>query len=141
MSTKTKNFSQNGDTDAVLDVSDKQRTVVMAMVSGMTQQDAAALASVDPTTVSKWLHVPEFVAALNVARQDAYAAGMARLTRLQALALDVLEDRLTNGNPVQQERAALAVLKFSTKLAMPSGETDAEKMHRDRRYNEMFDLI
>lgn len=137
MSRNAKNTQQNG-SDAVLDVTDKQRAVIMAMVSGMTQVDAAAAVDVDPSTVSKWQHVPDFVAALNVARRDAYTAGMTRLTRLQDIALDVLEDLLVNGSAGQRERAALAVLKFSTKLAMPDGETDARKLKRDAEWERTF---
>ena len=111
MSTNVKNIELN----------DKQRKAILQLVGGAQKQDAAEAVGVEPETLSRWLGIPEFEAALNDARQDAYAAGIQRLRRLQHRALDELEKQFDDLELEAKDRRRLAmdVLKLSERLPAP----------------------
>jgi transposase-like protein len=57
----------------------KKEETIAALLSGKNHADAANIAGVDPSTLKRWLRLPEFQAEYLQARQDAVTQANARL--------------------------------------------------------------
>ena len=123
-----------------MELSDKKRLVIVELVGGAKKQEAAAAVGVEPETVSRWQRDPEFEAALNLARKDAYEASIQRLRRLQYRALDELEQQFTDVElePKERRRLALDVLRLTVRLPVPAGRTDAGRIRNDQAWDDML---
>lgn len=93
-------------------ITPRQQRALTALVSGETIADAAKAAKSSRETVSRWMHNdPDFIAALNDAREHAWSGQLDRLRTLGTKALDVVEDSLTSGSEGARLRAAALVLQ------------------------------
>ena len=57
----------------------KKEAALAALLSGKNQAEAARIAGVDPSTLKRWLRLPEFQAEYLQARRDAVSQANARL--------------------------------------------------------------
>jgi predicted transcriptional regulator len=91
----------------------EQEAVLTAMLSGMSQKDAAAAGGVTPETVSRWLGEPfgAFNEELDARRTALRIANQAKLRQLAAKAVDAIETLLESESESVRLRAACAVLK------------------------------
>ena len=109
-------------------VTDQQAAVIRAVVAGATQKAAAASVGVSEYTVSRWANADcHYIAALNLARLDAWEQHRADLGGLLSLARDTLRD-LVDGiggiDPaVRLKAAALVLAQFPEP---PSGPVTVE---------------
>lgn len=93
-------------------LSGKQRKAIAALVSGMTQQQAAEAAGVHETTLSRWMQEPEFRAALDTAGERIVDAAGRQLLAFVELAIKVIVDVMNDQDEsgATRVRAALAIL-------------------------------
>lgn len=90
-----------------------QQQVVQALAEGLSVTAAAAAAQVHRTTVYNWYAQPEFVNAVEVAREEYAAALRDELQDLNRLALKTVRELLENPktSPGTKAKLALAVLQ------------------------------
>jgi len=111
-------------------ITPQQETVILELIAGKTQKEAAEAAGVAPETVSRWIkRNPVFVAALNARRKDLWDAHREKLRAQVRDAVDVMGDLLKSNNERVRLQAATAILRTASDLA-PSGETDPEKVQK-----------
>lgn len=110
---------------AEIAITDQQAAVIRAIVAGATQKAAAAAVGVSEYTVSRWANSdPCYIAALNLARLDAWQQQRAELSKLLSKAREALEYVLSGPDTGAMVRAAALVLEqFAT---APSGPTTVE---------------
>lgn len=114
-------------------LSPQQEQVIITLLSGSTQKEAAAAVGVAEETVSRWCNSdPEFIATLNLRRRELWESAADRLRSLTTLAIDSLTDILENSTDDSVKlRAALGVLKAGAlaQLAPPGPEeTDPDRV-------------
>ena len=95
-------------------ISDPQAAVIRAVVAGASQKAAAAACGVSEYTVSRWANSdPAYIAALNLARLDAWEHHRAELAALLSMARETLRD-LVDGiggiDPAVRLKAAALIL-------------------------------
>jgi transposase-like protein len=77
----------------------KKEAALAALLSGKNQAEAARVAGVDPSTLKRWLRLPEFQAEYLQARRDAVSQANARLQQnsnaIASVALKLLADPAT----------------------------------------------
>ena len=77
----------------------KKEAAVAALLSGKNQAEAARIAGVDPSTLKRWLRLPEFQAEYLQARRDAVSQANARLQQnsnaIASVALKLAADPAT----------------------------------------------
>jgi len=77
----------------------KKEAAIAALFSGKNQADAARIAGVDPSTLKRWLRLPEFQAEYLQARRDAMSQANARLqynaNAIASVALKLVADPAT----------------------------------------------
>jgi hypothetical protein len=120
-----------------ISVTDSQAAVIRAMVGGMTQKAAADTAGVSEFTVSRWVNSDaHFIAALNLARADAWATHRAELGGLLKEARETLREILEGlggvDPAVRLKAAALVLSEFTQPPAGPSTVEDAELLLAER---------
>ena len=112
-----------------------QLSAIAALASGSNVTDAAAKAKVDRTTVHRWLaDDPEFVAAVNRAKQDALDAIRAEVQAGAADAIKAVRKIVTGTGvgPAVRLRAAMALLQSSGALIPETiGPTDPEDIRAE----------
>ena len=113
---------------AEIQVTDQQAAVIRAVVAGATQKAAAASVGVSEYTVSRWANSdPDYIAALNLARLDAWQEQRAALAGLVAQAREALEFVLTGNDAGAMVKAAALVLgEFAQPPAGPVTVEDAK---------------
>jgi transposase-like protein len=77
----------------------KKEAVIAALLSGKNHEDAARIAGVDPSTLKRWLRLPELQAEYLQARRDAVSQANARLQHnsnaIASVALKLVADPAT----------------------------------------------
>ena len=90
------------------ELSPQQAKALTALLEGKTVTDAAAAASVDRTTLHRWLrHDAQFIAAYNGRRRDIQEEMQTKLRQLASKPIETVEQSVVAGD----SRSALAVLK------------------------------
>ena len=109
-------------------VTDAQAAVIRAIIGGSTQKAAAQAVGVSEYTVSRWANSDaHFIAALNVARLDAWQEQRAELSKLLSKARQALEYVLEGHDDGAMVRAAALVLsEFSQPPTGPVTVEDAK---------------
>jgi hypothetical protein len=114
----------------------KQVTALECLLRGSTATEAAQAANVNQRTLWRWQRSnPEFQAALNRGRREAWEAAELRLQRLAESAIRVVEQALDQGDV----RAALAILRGLRLLGgapIAIGPDEADGIARQARINE-----
>ena len=115
-------------------ISDQQAAVIRAVVSGQSQKAAAAAVGVSEYTVSRWSNSDaSYIAALNLARLDAWQEQRAELSKLLVKARQALEYVLEGSDHGAMVRAAALVLEqFATPPSGPVTLEDAELELQER---------
>lgn len=123
----------------LVELSGPQLAGIELLVTGKKKVEVAAVLNITPTTISRWFADPDFVAALNARRLDAYEATSERLRSMMGRATDVLESALSSSNPSEQLRAAAIVLKSVglASLAAPSDAITPEGVRREQRQRDI----
>ena len=108
-------------------LSANQSRAVWLLASGRSRCEAAKEIGIDPRTMSRWLHVPAFRAALDdsMAELDAESRDMARTlraagTRVASLALRRMETALSGDDTAAAYQAAVDALR-STGVVRAAG--------------------
>ena len=111
-----------------IDITDPQAAVIRAVIGGATQKAAAAAVGVSEYTVSRWANSdPAYIAALNLARLDAWQEQRAELSKLLSKARQALEYVLEGSDHGAMVRAAALVLEqFATRPDGPVTVEDAD---------------
>ena len=112
-------------------LSGPQAVAAAALAAGATVTDAATAAGVHRATASEWAHHdPDFIAAVNTLRAEAFSAITDKLRATVSAAVDVAAQAVAAGDL----QAALTVLRLvavdKVPLA-PSGPTDASEARLD----------
>lgn len=115
---------------AEIAVTDQQAAVIRAIVSGATQKAAAGAVGVSEYTVSRWANSdPHYIAALNLARLDAWQEQRAELRKLLVKAREGLEYVLGGNDAGAIVKAAALILEqFAAEPAGPVTVEDAKIM-------------
>jgi hypothetical protein len=118
-------MTATGDYESLHELTPAQVLAVAALASGQTHEKAAEAAGVHRVSVTRWAnHHPAFQAELNRLRAEAAAEVRAKVVRLTNLAIDIVEQALTDGG----EEAAfrwLRLMPVMTTSAVPAGPTDS----------------
>lgn len=69
----------------------KQRIALEAILAGITQQEAARIAEVEPDTVNRWFKEERFQAAMKTAESEMLSSVSRNLTRVGEKAIATLE--------------------------------------------------
>ena len=106
-------------------LNEKQRTAVELLVQGLTDGEVGGKVGACRETVCRWRNGdPHFIAELNQRRLEVWESNRGRIRGLISKALDVLEDRLDNGD----SKVALEFLKRMDADLPPIGGTDADSV-------------
>ena len=128
-------------------ISDQQAAVIRAVVSGQSQKAAAAAVGVSEYTVSRWSNSDaSYIAALNLARLDAWQEQRAELSKLLVKARQALEYVLEGSDHGAMVRAAALVLEqFATPpsgpITLEDAELELQARHKGRWQAEQDSLI
>ena len=123
-------------------ITDQQAAVIRAVVAGATQKAAAAAVGVSEFTVSRWANSdPCFIAALNLARLDAWQAQRLELAKLLAKARQALEFVLDGNDAGAMVKAAALVLgEFAQRpdgpVTVEDAKIDLQAAHKARWQRE-----
>jgi hypothetical protein len=102
----------------------------LALLEGLTPDEAADRAGVSRTTAWRWRRGPKFQKRLERARSELLRAGMDRLTTTVGRAIDTLKRNLDCGNPTAENMAAgkliEAALKYREQLDLAARLTALE---------------
>ncbi len=126
-----------GSEDALLTV--QQEGVILHVLSGATQCEAAQQVGVAPETVSRWMHNDaQFVAELNRRRRALWDAHADTLQSLAGQAIGTLEGLLNANDDRIRLAAAVAILKATAlhEAGRPSGPTDEAAIRMDWMLSE-----
>jgi transposase-like protein len=95
----------------------KKEAAIAALLSGKSQAEAARVAGVDPSTLKRWMRLPEFDDAYLKARRDVLSATNARLQQSAGAAAAVLLRLMVDPQTPASIRARTAqcVLECATK--------------------------
>lgn len=108
-----------------------QAVAVELVAQGKNDADAATAAGVSRQTVNEWRHRnPAFIAAVNAARFEMYAAPRERLRSLASKAVGVLEKAM-DAPPITALPAAVATLKAVASLPAPKGSVTPDAVLRE----------
>ena len=109
-------------------ITDPQAAVIRAVIGGATQKAAAAAVGVSEYTVSRWSNSDaSYIAALNLARLDAWQEQRAELSKLLIKARQGLEYVLEGNDHGAIVRAAALILEqFASSPTGPVTVEDAE---------------
>lgn len=117
-----------------------QETALGALIRGTSITDAAQESGVARQTVSHWKNNdPEFIAALNRGRRDAWEQEQDRLRAVRAKALDVIAAELDNNGSFGR---AMEVLKALSRMSLkPEGKTSAEQVASDQAMDRLMSFL
>ena len=130
-----------------IDITDPQAAVIRAVIGGATQKAAAAAVGVSEYTVSRWANSdPAYIAALNLARLDAWQEQRAELSKLLIKARQGLEYVLEGNDHGAIVRAAALILEqFATRpdgpVTVEDAELELQARHKARWQLEQDSLI
>ena len=98
-------------------LSRKKEQAIVALLEEPTVRDAAERVKISPTTLYKWMALPEFDSAYKQARRDAMGAAIARLQKASNEAVDTLREVMGDqeATPASRVTAARAVLDLALK--------------------------
>ena len=98
-------------------LSRKKEQAIVALLEAPTVRDAAERVKISPTTLYKWMQLPEFDRAYRQARREAMAVAIARLQRASSEAVRTLEEVMADveATPASRVTAARAVLDLALK--------------------------
>jgi transposase-like protein len=97
-----------------------------ALVAGASVTDAAEIASVDRSTVHRWLRQPAFQATVNARRADLRQAQAARLEALAERAIDRLARAIDEDENLDAATTLLKGLGLLSGRTHPLGSTDPD---------------
>ncbi|HYT92750.1 MAG TPA: hypothetical protein VEL76_28800 [Gemmataceae bacterium] len=89
----------------------KQETLIAALLTEPTYAKAAAKAGISEATLHRWLALPAFQEAFRTARRQVFQTAIARLQRLAARAVTTLARGLKAPRPADSIRAADLLLQ------------------------------
>lgn len=119
----------------------EQLRVIAELLTGVTDEAAAAAAGVSARSVSRWRRGDAlFVATLNAERAALWDAQRDRLRSMLAEAVAVVEADLRSDDEEVKRAAARALLRqFGRELTLaPSGPTDERQVRSDWMYNDVM---
>ena len=109
-------------------ITTQQEAVILALLAGSTQKEAAEAAGVAPETVSRWVNNDAvFIAEMNSRRQDLWRAHRDALRGLVAQAVEVVGDLLESPSERVRLQSATAILRTARDIT-PSGPTTPEEV-------------
>jgi hypothetical protein len=121
----------------------QQEVVVLQLMGGATQRDAAERGGVTPETVSRWLHQDaQFVAELNRRRRAVWEAHADALRSLAGRAIGTLDALLDADDERVQLAAAAAILKATAlqNAGRPGGPTSEAEIRMDWMLSESMGM-
>jgi len=117
-------------------ITPQQEAVILELIAGKTQKEAAHAAGVAPETVSRWMKNDYvFIAELNARRKDVWRAHRDALRGLASEAVAAMGDLLKSKDERVRLQAASAILRTVRELS-PEGHTDPDRIEYDKRQAE-----
>src|SRR5262249_54032544 len=114
----------------------KQEEAIAALLECRTVEEAAQAARVSPSTLKRWLQLPDFRAAYRQARRGLVEGAVGRLQAAAGQAVDTLPAVATDGKKDgDRGRAAVALLDHAFR-----GLTDADALHGEREAGDAAPL-
>jgi hypothetical protein len=135
------------------DLTQAQIAALPLLAAGTLKKDAASTAGVTPQTISEWLRLPRFRAALHSKRQELNAVVADRLSEGIGVAVNtVLELAKSGSESVRLKAAIFAIERLLAappdphagiwgELAEAEAWADKEAMLRAQRMRELLDKI
>ncbi len=109
------------------ELSIEQQSAIDLLVLGKSDQETADAVGVHRVTVTKWrLYDALFQAELNKRRRDVFGAAADRLRALLPVAVEVLEDELSDTENRNRGQLALAIIKAAGLSIGDIGSTDPD---------------
>ena len=117
--------------------SQKQQKALTALLSGMSQAEAAKAANVSLRTVQRWIASPAFSQALSDSIGSAVSVSVSRLAALADVAVDVMSEVMTSKEATisQRLRASNFLLTSLLKLGEYADVTARIEALEDRLLN------
>lgn len=116
-----------------------QEVVLVELLKGLTQREAAAVGKVTPETVSRWMNNdPVFIVAYNQSRSSMLEAAVNEVLDLRKEAIKALRDLVTNVNPENEWirlKAAQTVLRIEIPKIGSTNPGEVEKELADREFD------
>lgn len=106
-------------------LSPEQLQAIQLLVAGKSNIEVAQAIAKERRTISRWKKDPRFLAAINEERKELYEAGQIRLYGLLGKAIDVIEQKLDEGN-FKAATEVLRIIGLNSKPLKPDFETDPE---------------
>lgn len=132
-------MSPNVPPDGSPDLSPAQERAIEILVAGKPATVAAKEAGVDRRTLHRWrTDDPRFIAALNARRMELREAGRARLLGLINKAVEVVENRLYNGDVATALHVLNGLRVIGPKADDDPTETDANVIAGEIRERKLF---
>jgi hypothetical protein len=128
------NETEGGET-----ITPTQETVLVELLKGSTQREAAAVGQVTAETVSRWMNNdPVFIASYNQARASMLEAAVNEILDLRKEAIKALRDLVTTADPENEWirlKAAQAVLGIKIPKIGPTDPADVESVLAKREFD------
>lgn len=105
---------------------------IAALLMHSTLADAATAAGVSLATLRRWLQIPEFQLAYQVARKEVVERAIGRLEAQAHEAAETLIRNLRSGRPATEIRAAVAILEHVMVDRILALEASNQNTHGDR---------
>jgi len=111
------------------------------LASGTNVKSVAKELGIAPETVSRWRGDFDFQAALNTLLHESQSATRERLRHLSSVALDTVEEILTDCEAPHKDRlqAAFKVLELTKTSAGHVGSSDASVLKREKEQNDLLE--
>ena len=121
------------------EITTQQELVIVKLLAGQNQTAAAAEVGLAKETITRWMTGdPNFVAALNAAREELWRSNMDWLRSLAEEAVATIGGLMDSANHAIRLKAALCVLDLATRE--PFGPTTSEEVEegwaKDARMKE-----
>jgi len=122
-------------------LSEKQLTSIPHILIGKSDEEVANEVGVTRQTVNNWRnHDPDFIAELNLRRQEIWDNNLDRMRQIAHSAIDIIEDNLDSKDEKVKREAAYFIAKQInlSKHIQPKGETNPNKIKSKQMFEEFM---
>jgi len=119
----------------------RHNKAIELLASGATVKNVAEKLGIAPETVSRWRGDFDFQAALNALLHESQTAARERLWHLSGVALDTVEEILTDSEAPPKDRlqAAFKVIQITETSAGHVGSTNAAVLKREKEQSDLLE--
>ena len=122
-------------------LSEKQLLSIPIILAGESDEEVANKIGVSRQTVNNWRnHDPDFIAQLNLRRQEIWDNNLDRMRQIALSAIDIIASNLDSEDEKVRREAAFFIAKqinFS-KFINPKGETNSKKIRSKQMFEGLY---